>query len=504
MENNTIGFSLGPGKTEENFKFLSTNINDLRIGEYIYYTVEEDTKIVCRISEREPVNPEDKIISRINNFIGDDILDQILNDSDGYIVKARTLGVYNKEYGSFRNLRIPPEKGQEIKYCSDEFLKNIFSFSRERGILHIGDLISRQDDVKIYLNMDSIATRHLSVLASTGSGKSYTVGVILEESVKPGNRAASFVFDVHGEYHTLAEDDKMGDRFNLIDSPKIKLKDLNVEDYNVAFPKELSNVQLERLRNILDNLTVDDSNKKRMGDSTVKKHYSIEDIIDRLSDENRVDNNIKWRLRTLEDFVSLSETEETDVRNMFEPGKCNIIEFPKSAGNNERQLILWYMTRNILESRKKYMRDEGKISTPVTIFVEEAHNFAPKETKTKTQELLQEISREGRKFGVGLCVISQRPSKLDEDVLSQCNSSIVMKVRNGVDQKTISRSVESAGEDLLEDLPGLTTGQAILTGSFIQTPAIAKIRKRQTEHGGKTPNVAEESIEQYKKNKRNN
>ncbi|MDY7082816.1 MAG: ATP-binding protein, partial [Halobacteria archaeon] len=110
----------------------------------------------------------------------------------------------------------------------------------------------------------------------------------------------------------------------------------------------------------------------------------------------------------------------------------------------------------------KTSEDASFIDVPVTIVVEEAHNFAPADRELKTRGLLQEISREGRKFGVGLVIITQRPSRLDEDVLSQCNSSIIMKVRNALDQETIERSVEAAGEDLMKDLPGLTVGQAIL------------------------------------------
>lgn len=509
MSSELIGWALGPGQNEDHFKFATTKVQKLKVGEFVYYEPDDrDVKILCRVAKREELNPKDptsNIISKLEGEIDEQEMVKVKNDR-GYLVKVKVLGVYDFNYGGFRNLRDPPSIGHNVYYAESDMLSKIFSSSQKQGILHVGRVLNREEnEVNVFVNMDEVATKHLSVLASTGAGKSYTVGVLLEEFVKPGNRGASFVFDIHGEYYTMAEDDEFGDRFNLVEEPKVKISNLTIEDFNVAFTQDMTNVQSERLREVLDDLDIADQSSGDISRDNVRLNYDIDDIIDRLNAGNRVDDNLAWRLRLLKDFVSLEKEKETNVEQLFEPGKCNIIEFPTGAEENERNLIMWYMTRRILKSRKTAIRKkregkstQGHISTPVTIVTEEAHNFAPADRHVETRDLLQEIAREGRKFGVGLCVISQRPSKLDEDVLSQCNSSIIMKVRNGVDQQTVAESVESAGEDLLKDLPGLTTGQAILTGDFINTPVIAKIRMRQTEHGGRTPDVAKESIKKYK------
>ncbi|MFB6284481.1 MAG: ATP-binding protein [Halobacteria archaeon] len=510
------GWALGPGTTEEAFDFVTADIDRLKVGEFVYYTPESrDSKILARIRERERIVSDKEIIEAVKGEIPKKERKKFQGDR-GYRVTAKVLGVYDESYEGFRNLREPPRLGQEVYYATNDHLSEIVMPPKRRGILHLGSVLNREGSgVDVFVDMDEIATKHLGVLASTGAGKSYTVGVVLEEMVKPGNRGASFVFDIHGEYYTLSEDEEYGDHFNLVEEPKIKVSNLEVEDFDVAFSKEMDDVQRQRLREVLEDLDLDAS---ASGSSSyresVRVDYSIDNIIDRLGEGNPVDDNLSWRLDTLNDFMSLTKDTETDVEGLCEAGKCNVIEFPTGASELERNLILWYFTNKILSSRKTAVRmkrgrrstisrkdvEGGLIEVPVTIFIEEAHNFAPVDRELKTRGLLQEISREGRKFGVGLCIISQRPSRLDEDVLSQCNSSIIMKVRNAVDQETIAHSVEAAGEDLLRDLPGLTTGQAILAGDFVNTPVLTKIRERETEHGGRTPEVAEESVKGYSEN----
>ena len=512
------GWALGPGRTEEAFDFVTTEVEKLKVGEFVYYEPldRDDTKILCRIQERDRIVAEESDVPEtLKPHVDGDAM-ETLTTNRGYRVTAKVLGVYDEDMGGFRNLRSSPHIGQEVYYAHDELLAEILTPSEKQGVLHMGHVLNREDsEVKVFVDMDEVATKHLSVLASTGAGKSYTVGVLLEETVKPGNRGTSVVFDIHGEYFTLAEDEEYGDRFNLIEEPRIKTSNLDLDDFQVAFTEDATNVQRERLREVLEDLNITDTTASSSSVSAeyqdnVRHDYSIEDIIDRLSEGNRVDDNLAWRLSLLEDFVSLDPETETSVQELCEPGKCNIIEFPTGAEELERNLILWYFTKQIMESRKEAVRvqrgrggfdakaRERLIDVPVTIFIEEAHNFAPIDRELMTRDLLQEIAREGRKFGVGLGIISQRPSRLDEDVLSQCNSSIIMKVRNAVDQDTIASSVEAAGEDLLRDLPGLTTGQAILAGDFINTPVLTKIRLRETEHGGMTPDVAKESIKAYK------
>jgi uncharacterized protein len=104
------------------------------------------------------------------------------------------------------------------------------------------------------------------------------------------------------------------------------------------------------------------------------------------------------------------------------------------------------IAEHLFEAR---VRDELKL--PVLLLLEEAHNFAPAQAHTPAEQrattTTKQIAQEGRKFGVGLMLISQRPSRLDETTLSQCNSYIIMRMVNPADQAYVRRVVETLGED---------------------------------------------------------
>ncbi|MDY7081905.1 MAG: ATP-binding protein, partial [Halobacteria archaeon] len=223
MEKDIIGWALGPGETEDEFDFITPYGSEMKVGEFIYYTPEregeENVKILCRIKARNRlVSNETDVTNTLETQIpGEEMA--IFKSNRGYRITAKILGVYDESMGGFRNLH----------YADKELLTDILTPSAKQGILHLGHVLNRpEENVKVYTDMDEIATKHLSVLASTGAGKSYTVGVILEEMVKPGNRGTSVVFDIHGEYWTLAEDDEYSDKFNLIEEPRIKVSNLDI------------------------------------------------------------------------------------------------------------------------------------------------------------------------------------------------------------------------------------------------------------------------------------
>ena len=139
---------------------------------------------------------------------------------------------------------------------------------------------------------------------------------------------------------------------------------------------------------------------------------------------------------------------------------------------------------------------------PIFALFEEGHRFAPASGEAPSLGALRTITSEGRKFGFGLGIISQRPSKLDQDVLSQCGTQITMQITNPSDQDAIRNSVEAAGEDVLRELPGLTPGQAVVSGDSMNTPALIQVRNRITGHGTESPDVVDDWTTAYDQRQR--
>ncbi|KKM21538.1 hypothetical protein LCGC14_1634460, partial [marine sediment metagenome] len=126
-----------------------------------------------------------------------------------------------------------------------------------------------------------------------------------------------------------------------------------------------------------------------------------------------------------------------------------------------------------------YGNMEPPLTQPTEFFViiEEAHVFIPKDEETHAKYWASKIAREGRKFGLGLGVVSQRPRSIDPNVLSQMGSLAIMKIVQEDDQRQISAAAESISKDLLEQLTSLNVGDAILVGQCVNLPSIVHIEE---------------------------
>jgi len=143
-----------------------------------------------------------------------------------------------------------------------------------------------------------------------------------------------------------------------------------------------------------------------------------------------------------------------------------------------------YQARIDTVKKKVGPGDNSYVPFPVFCLMEEAHNFAPASADAVSTDVLKQILSEGRKFGVSIGLISQRPGKLDGDVLSQCMTQCIMRIINPIDQNRIAESVESVGRDLLRELPSLSKGQVVVSGASVNTPVLLRVRTRITPHGG--------------------
>jgi len=141
------------------------------------------------------------------------------------------------------------------------------------------------------------------------------------------------------------------------------------------------------------------------------------------------------------------------------------------------------ISRLIFEALQRHLK-ENETALPTVLVLEEAHSFVRKDTdvgaSAQASELCRQtferIAREGRKFGLGLVLASQRPSELSPTVLAQCNSFLLHRIVNDVDQNLVRRLVPDALGGLLGELPTLPSQQAILLGWAVPTPVLVRIR----------------------------
>ncbi len=425
--------------------------------------------------------------------------------------QARIIGYIRKESetaakttGDVKSKVLLPRRavapGEHVYIAPRDVLRNLFSYSEEEG-LNVGSLISRPD-IPVYLSVQGFR-RHLAIIAQTGAGKSYCAGVLIEELLAKG--ASIIVIDPHADYVliSLAQSGgkyEHGDRATVFRNPsstgRYSDKDVgNVKPYEIAF-QDLKHDEICDVAEIRESFT-NLREAVRVALEVLNerdKHYLPQDLIKTLEairdepkegkkDEKRelkvgAGSAIKYVRRLVN--LRVFGYQSTPITDLLKPMRVSIVDL---SGLEDASMD--YIVSRILSDAFTVV-EKREFDLPVFIIVEEAHKFVPPSTENPTfsSYIINKIAAEGRKFGIFLIMITQRPSKVHPDSLSQCNSQIVMKLTNPCDQSAVANSSERMSKDLLDDLPGLNPGEAVVVGDATKAPVMVKIRSRKTREGG--------------------
>ena len=131
----------------------------------------------------------------------------------------------------------------------------------------------------------------------------------------------------------------------------------------------------------------------------------------------------------------------------------------------------------------------GGRQQPLLVVLDEAHRFVPEGGDTSAHRTLSMIAKEGRKYGTGLMLVTQRPSEIDSAVLSQCGSLIALRITNSADRSKVSAVVPDDLGGLVEQLPSLRTGEGIFLGEVMPIPSRVRIRKAKEKPVGDDPKL---------------
>jgi len=223
---------------------------------------------------------------------------------------------------------------------------------------------------------------------------------------------------------------------------------------------------------------------------TEKNVFQPEDLLKKIEDANswktllgtdpKIINGAKDAAKYLAQIVKMRVFTDasTNVDKMLKPRHLSVVDL-SGLSDHVSDYIAFRILSDVYDNVVS-----GKFEYPVFVFVEEAHRFVPAEGSTYSEDLIKKIAGEGRKFGVFLILITQRPFKIHSDALSQCNSQIIMRITNPQDQNAVASSSERLSQTLLDDLPGLNKGEAVIVGEMTRAPIMARVRKRITKEGG--------------------
>ncbi len=365
--------------------------------------------------------------------------------------------------GSLVRIKRPIEPYTEVLLANKEELEGILS---SESNISMGRVYGTE--ARAFLNPAEY-DRHLAILASTGAGKSYAAANLIKEFSSLG--LPVIVVDTHGEYPKLLS--KCVENSTIIDihtvkhpkqgykELKIPVSELSAEDFSHFV--YLNENQRSALGLILDRLS--------------GREFLLQDIIgecDNVDDKavhEETANALKRRLMGLErTFKNVFDKLGTDIVGMVKPYQITVID-ASYASQGVRQAVVSYIAKELLQGRiRKENQMENGVEFPLLLVVEEAHNYCSAKLSHSCKYQLQRIASEGRKFGLGLCVISQKPSKIDEEILSQCNTGIYMHITNPNDKDHIRKSFESINDEIIKDLDSLDVGECIIAGAMNRIP----------------------------------
>lgn len=393
--------------------------------------------------------------------------------------------------------RTPFRAGEHVHRAEEPLIRKVIGLRHDaKHGAYVGLLNGH--GIQIFLDINAMAQKHVSVLAKTGGGKSYAVGVLLEELMKHG--VTTLIVDAHGEYGSLGEKARETESMS-----RFEVRPRGYESQIQEFsPDTKVNPRAKPLRFTLSNLDARDILGLTTSGGRVRQHltqlrkaldvlrastkdYSIADIIRVLEREAEEDASVNGLIDELEYLreVDIFARAGTRIDELVVKGKATIINL-KGTPPDIQELIVNRICTALFELRKV-----NRIP-PMMLVVEEAHNYCPQVGQVASSKIFRTIASEGRKFGLGLIIVTQRAAKVDKNVLSQCNTQVILKVTNPNDLKAIAASVEGLTAAMADEIQRLPIGVAILVGGGIQMPLMVEVRPRETKHGGESVKVIED------------
>lgn len=446
------------------YKFKIEIFGDIKNFDYLKVHHQEDGEVLCQVTN-------------------------ITRDGEKLIGDCKVIGF--RDSGVLKNIRIPFANDAKVEIADDDYIEKTVGLNTDQEAF-IG-LLENHPNLRISLDLKKTITKHIAILAKSGAGKSYTVGVILEEVMK--KNIPIVILDPHNEYASLKypntdkKDLKRLEKFGLDSqgflerikeySPDtsinpqseeitLDVNKLKPQDLIESLPQKLSPSQQSLIFNVLSNLN---------------NRVNFDELIFNISNE---ESNAKWSLITMLEQLKklrLYSSNPTPLQDIVKHKRTSIISL-KGVEPYIQETFVAGLLKELFEARKK------EEIPPFLLVLEEGHNFCPERSfgELKSSKVIRTIAGEGRKFGIGLCVISQRPAKIDKNVISQCSTQVLLKITNPNDLKSVISSSEGVDSDSENEIQKLNIGTCLLTG-VIDIPLKVNIRPRISKHGGETVDI---------------
>jgi hypothetical protein len=403
-----------------------------------------------------------------------------------------------------------PSIGDSAIMMSEEDLRLIYG-GADADHAHIGDL-QQNPNIGVNIDIDNLVSRHFALLGATGVGKSSGVAIILQKILESRPNLRIFLVDPHNEYSRC-----FGDKAQVLNPRNLRLPfwlfnfeetvdaffggrpgvDEEVEILSEVIP--LAKAAYLQYRAVGSERAItkkrDPRNVGFTADTPVP--YRIEDLINLLDErmgklENRSSRMVYHKL------MSRIQTFRNHPRYAFMFENANIggdtmaeilgtlFRLPQDGKPMTIMQLAGFpaeVVDSVVSVLCRMAFDFGLWSdgvAPLLFVCEEAHRYAPADSKIgfgPTRRALSRIAKEGRKYGVFLGLVTQRPAEIDPTIISQCSTLFVMRMSNDRDQSLIRSAVSDAAANLLSFIPSLGIREVFTFGSGVALPTRMRFKE---------------------------
>ncbi|WP_173655730.1 ATP-binding protein [Sphingomonas turrisvirgatae] len=396
-----------------------------------------------------------------------------------------------KLYNFRRGVTRYPTPGTPVFPISTSDLKQIYS-ADDRAHIEVGNVYPTRD-IRGALYVDAMLGKHFALLGSTGTGKSTSAALILHRICELSPQGHIVMIDPHGEYSAAFKTNGA-----LFDVSNLAMPYwlMNFEEHCEVFVTTqgsdrqvdadilakcvLMAKQKNRLAAEFGKLTVDAPIPYLLSDLTtiiqneMGKMDKATDTAPYLRLKSKIDE-IKGDPRYAFMFSGMlvSDTMASFISRIFRlpsDGKPISIIDVSGVPSEITSVVVAVLSRMVFDHA---IWSRGEAQRPILLVCEEAHRYVPNERNadgSSVGRILSRIAKEGRKYGVSLGLITQRPSDLAEGVLSQCGTIIAMRLNNDRDQAFVRAAMPEGARGFLDAIPALRNRECIMVGEGVATP----------------------------------
>ena len=426
------------------------------------------------------------------------------------IIVLVPLGTINLEGEFERGVSLFPTTGAEVHAIGSADINLIFSRFQSKGY-DVGNL-SSNTSIKVCLDPTALFGRHFAILGQTGAGKSWTVANLVQRAVAVMPKAHIIILDLHGEYCWSNDGGSSCSAFSnnivrYVDARKLEIPYwlmtyAELCDLLIDHTEREAHNQISFFRDNLRELK--EAEKEPLGLERVTVdtpvYFSLDDLLRRIDAENRrMVQGAKGEKQgpnygVFDRFVMRLESKLNDVRYDFllkpkvrtsSNTLTGLLRDFVGLGEPKRPITVIDLSAVPFDVRPTVAAQIGRIAFefnywnpqyrefPLLLVCEEAHAYIPKESHSQfagSRKSMERIAKEGRKYGVGIAVVSQRPHEVSETVLAQCGTFLCLRITNPNDQAYVRNLVPEAERDLVDILAGLGRGEVMALGEAIPLP----------------------------------